>query len=147
MAIGRSAAHSIFCNSAICVRPGQIGTSSARGASATAAISVSMSSGSAITTGPGRPCIADVKRALDNLRDLRGGLDLRRELRGRGEQSPIVHLLESAPPHHRPLDLAYEQDHRRRIVLGDMQPMRGVGRAGATGDETDSRASGQPPFG
>ena len=58
MAIGRSAAHSIFCNSAICVRPGQIGAGSTRGASATAAISVSMSSGSAITTGPGRPCIA-----------------------------------------------------------------------------------------
>ena len=35
-----------------------MGTGSARGASGTAAISVSMSSGSAITTGPGRPCIA-----------------------------------------------------------------------------------------
>ena len=35
-----------------------MGTGSARGASRTAAISVSMSSGSAITTGPGRPCMA-----------------------------------------------------------------------------------------
>ena len=35
-----------------------------------------------------RPALhRDVKRALDNLRDLRGGLDLRRELCGRGEQS------------------------------------------------------------
>ena len=51
-------AHSIVCNSAICVCPGQIGAASARGASLTAAISVSMSSGSAITTGPGLPCIA-----------------------------------------------------------------------------------------
>ena len=95
-----------------------------------------------------RPALhRNVKRALDNLRDLRRGLDLRRELCRRGEKRPIVHLLEGAPPHHRPLDLADEQDHRRRIVLGDMQPMRGVGRAGAAGDEADSWPPGQAPFG
>ena len=58
MAIGRSAVHSIFCNSAICVWPGQIAAASARGASATDAVSTNTSSGNAITTGPGRPCIA-----------------------------------------------------------------------------------------
>ena len=106
-----------------------------------------MSSGSAITTGPGPALHGDVKRPLDNFRDLRRGLDLRRELCGRGEQSAIVHLLEGAPPDHRPLDLAYEQDHRRRIVLGDMNALRRVRRARAAGDEADSRPSGEPPLG
>ena len=61
MAIGRSAAHSIFCSSAICVSPGQIGAATAFGASAASAVSSSMSSGKAITTGPGRPCMATWK--------------------------------------------------------------------------------------
>ena len=93
------------------------------------------------------PLHRDVKRAMHDLRDLRRQLDLRRELRGRGEQRAIVHLLEGAAPHHRPLDLAYEQDHRRRIVLGDMEPVRRVGRAGAARDEADSWPSGEPPLG
>ena len=38
--------------------PGQISTGSNGGASGTATRSVSMSSGSAITTGPGRPLVA-----------------------------------------------------------------------------------------
>ena len=88
-----------------------------------------------------------VERALDDLGNLRGSLDLRRQFGGRGEESAIIHLLERAPPHHRPLDLADEQDHRRRIVLGDMHAMRGVGRAGAAGDEADPRPSGEPPLG
>ena len=95
---------------------------------------------------PRPPLHRDVKRALDNLRDLRRPLDLRCELCGRSEERPIVHLLESAPSHHRPLDLADEQDHRRRIVLGDMQPMRGVGRAGTAGDEADSRPPSKAPL-
>ena len=40
------------------VRPGQVSTGSKAGASGTTARSVSMSSGSAITTGPGRPWVA-----------------------------------------------------------------------------------------
>ncbi len=38
--------------------PGAAGTASTRGGSATAAVAVSMSSGNASTTGPGRPDIA-----------------------------------------------------------------------------------------
>ena len=56
----------------------------------------------------------------------------------------IVHLLEGAAPEHAALDLADEQDHRRRIVLGDMHAMRGIGRAGAAGDEADSGPAGEP---
>ena len=97
--------------------------------------------------GAGPALHRNVERALDNFRNLRRGLDLRRELRGRGEQRAIVHLLEGASPHHRTLDLADEQDHRGRVVLGDVKPMRGVGRAGPAGDEADSRPSGEPPLG
>ncbi len=33
------------------------------------------------------------------------------------------------------------------FVLGDVKPVRGVGRAGPAGDEADSRPSGEPPLG
>ena len=56
--IGRSAAHSRFCSRAMSARPGHVSTASTRGASAASATPVSMSSGSATTTGPGRPCMA-----------------------------------------------------------------------------------------
>ena len=39
-------------------------------------------------------------------------------------------------------DVADEQDHRRRILEGDMDPAAGVGRARAAGDEGDARAAG-----
>ena len=55
---GCFAAHSIFCSFAMSAWPGQISTGSNGGASGTATRSVSMSSGSAITTGPGRPLVA-----------------------------------------------------------------------------------------
>ena len=45
----------------------------------------------------------------------------------------------------RALDLADEQDHRRGIVLGDMDAVGGVGRAGPAGDKADARPAGQPP--
>ena len=62
----------------------------------------------------------------------------------RAEHGAIVHLLKGAAAAHRPLDLADEQDHRRAVVLGDMDAMRGVGGAGAARDEADSRPPGQP---
>ena len=89
----------------------------------------------------------DVERALDDFGNLRGGLDLRRQLRGRGEEGAIVHFLERASPHHRPIDLADEQDQRRGIMLRDVNPMRRVGRAGAPRHEADARPPGQAPLG
>jgi hypothetical protein len=56
--IGRSAAHSSFCSRLMSVAPGQVSTGSKAGASGTAIRSTSMSSGSAMTTGPGRPLVA-----------------------------------------------------------------------------------------
>ena len=143
MTIGRSAAHSIFCSSAICVRPGQIATGSARGASGTAARSVSMSSGKRDHDRAGAALHRDVVGALDDLGNLRGGLDLRRPFGGRAEEGAVIHLLERAAPEHRALDLADEQDHRRAVVLGDMDAVGRVGRAGAAGDEADPGPAGE----
>jgi hypothetical protein len=56
--IGRSAAQSSFCKRLMSVKPGQVSIGSKAGASATATRSISMSSGSAITTGPGLPLVA-----------------------------------------------------------------------------------------
>ena len=52
------AAASISANFAISAGPGAVSTSSKGGASATATRSISMSSGMATTTGPGRPLAA-----------------------------------------------------------------------------------------
>ena len=55
---GRLAAHNIFCNCAMSVRPGHVSIGCAGGASGMMARSTSMSSGSAMTTGPGLPLVA-----------------------------------------------------------------------------------------
>ena len=88
-----------------------------------------------------------MKRALNDLRDLRRLLDLGRPFGEGAEKGAIVHLLKGAPAEHRSLDLADEQDHRRGIMLGDMDAMRGVGRARPARHEADSRPPGQPPLG
>ena len=66
--------------------PARSAPASTRGASRTSARSVSTSSGRAITTGPGRPCIAHMIGALDDFRDARGILDLRRPFGRRAEK-------------------------------------------------------------
>ena len=58
IATGFFALHNSFCSRDMSVRPGQVSTGSKAGASGTTTRSVSMSSGSAITTGPGRPLVA-----------------------------------------------------------------------------------------
>ena len=85
--------------------------------------------------------------ALDDLRQAGGILDFGRPFGGRAEEGAIVHLLEGAAAAHGALDLADEQHQRRRIVLGDMDAMGGVGRARPAGDEADSGAAGQPAVG
>ncbi len=69
---GRVAAQISFCSRAISERPGQVSIGSAAGTSATATRSVSMSSGSAITTGPGRPLVA-VWNARETISGIRAG--------------------------------------------------------------------------
>ena len=58
IATGFFALQSSFCSRDISVRPGHVSTGSKAGAFGTTTRSVSMSSGNAITTGPGRPLVA-----------------------------------------------------------------------------------------
>jgi hypothetical protein len=85
-----------------------------------------------------------MERALHDFRNARGVLDLRRPFRRRAEKRAIVHFLKRAAPEHGALDLADEQDHRRRIMLGDMHAMRGVGRARSARHKAHAGATGQP---
>ncbi len=95
-----------------------------------------------------RPTLhCDVESPLHDLRDLPRACNLGRPFGGGAEQGAIVHLLKGAPSHHRALDLPDEQNERRRVVLGDMNPVRGVGRAGAPRHEADPGAAGQPAVG
>ena len=61
----------------------------------------------------------------------------------RAEEGAIVHLLKRAAPAHGALDLADEQDQRRGIVLGDVDAVRGVGRARPARDEGDAGPAGE----
>ncbi len=70
--IGFCDAQISFCSRLMSVRPGQISTASALGASDTPTRSTCMSSGSAMTTGPGRPFMA-VKNARDTNSGIRAG--------------------------------------------------------------------------
>ena len=95
-----------------------------------------------------RPSLhGDVERALDDLGYLGRVLDLGRPFGDRAEKGSVVHLLEGPAANHRPLDLADEQDHRRGIVLGDVDAVRGVGRARTARDEAHAGSAGQAAFG
>ena len=72
MKTGRSALATSSASSAISAAPGEVSIGRAAGASATATRSTSMSSGSAITTGPGRPLVATWK-ARDTTSGTRAG--------------------------------------------------------------------------
>ena len=147
IAIGRSALHSIFCSSAICASPGQIGVGATRGASATSA-RLDEHVLRQRDHDRARPSLhGDVERAVDDLGNLGRALDLRRPFGDRAEKGAVVHLLEGPAADHRPFDLSDEQDHRSGVVLGDVDAVRGVGRARAAGDETHPRPAGQAALG
>ena len=69
-------------------------------------------------------------------------LDPRRPFGDRAEEGGKVDLLEALAVAVAARDVADEQDHRGRILEGDMDAAAGVGRAGAAGDEGDARAAG-----
>ncbi len=70
--IGERAADSICANFSISAGPGEVSISANGGASDTAMRSVSMSSGMATTTGPGRP-LAAVWNARETISGTRAG--------------------------------------------------------------------------
>ena len=99
-------------------------------ASATSASAASMSSGSPSTTGPGRPDSATWIGAAHVLRDALGIADDGDPFHERAEQALGLDLLERLAVLGVGGGQAEEQDHRRRILLRDMQPAMALARPG-----------------
>ena len=84
-----------------------------------------------------------VEGAGDHLRDPLRILDLADPLRQLAVHAPVVDFLEGLPVRRGAGDLADEQDHRRRILEGDVHAGAGVGRARPAGHEADAGRAGQ----
>ncbi len=83
----------------------------------------------------------DAERPRDVLGDARRVVDLSSPLRHRSEDRGVVELLERGAPGVSPGNLADEEDHRRRVLVGRVHPHRRVRRAGAARHEADSRTA------
>ena len=102
-----------------------------------------MSSGSAITTGPGRPLVATWKAREMSSGRRAGSVDIRHPLRHGAEHRLVVELLEGLALLHVAGDLADEEDQRRRILHRDVDAGRGVRGARPARDEADAGAAGE----
>jgi hypothetical protein len=100
-----------------------------------------MSSGSASTTGPAGH--GDREGARQVFRDALGTVDLRHPFGHLPEHPPVVDLLEGLAVEEVAPDLADEEDHRGRILQGDMEAGAGIGGAGAAGHHADAGAARQ----
>jgi len=85
----------------------------------------------------------DVERTRDELRDPVGAVDLRHPLRHRLEHVAVIDLLERLPPHHVAADLADQEDERCRVLVGGVDPTRGMRRAGPARDHADPGPPGE----
>ncbi|MGC0388810.1 hypothetical protein ACVIU7_003897 [Bradyrhizobium liaoningense] len=97
--------------------------------------------------GTGAALHGDAEGARHQLRNAVGAIDLDRPFRHGAEHRLVVELLERLALAHAGVDLADEQDHRRRILHRDVDAVAGIGRAGAAGDEADAGAAGQLAIG
>ena len=83
----------------------------------------------------------DIKRFLDDARNILDVLDQEIVLGARTRDADEVRFLESVVADHRGRNLAREHDHRRRVHVSVGDAGDGVGRAGARGDQHDAGAS------
>jgi hypothetical protein len=83
-----------------------------------------------------------MKGAGEEFRDPRRIVDLGYPFDDVAEHPPVVDLLECLALAHLASDLADEQDHRRRILHGDMQASGGVGSTRSARDKTDAGLTG-----
>ena len=81
----------------------------------------------------------DLEGARDVFGDAVGAVDLRDPLGHLAVHAAVVDLLERLAVHEVEADLADEQDHRRRVLVGGVHADRGVGGARAARDEADAR--------
>ena len=84
----------------------------------------------------------DMEGARHDLRHPRGIIDLGRPLGHGAEHGAVIELLERLALAHLARHLADEHDHRRGILLRDVDAGRGVGGARSAGDEADAGAPG-----
>ena len=126
---------------------GAASAGSTRGSTGAEVIALSMSSGSASTTGPGPALHRGMEGARDVLRQPVRIVHLAHPLgeaqRSGSEHLPVVDLLERLAIALVAGDLADEQDHRRRVLERRVQADRGVARAGPARHEADARPAGQ----
>ncbi len=101
--------------------PGEVSTGSQAGASAATTRSTSMSSGSAITTGPGRPLVATWNAREISSGTRAGIVDLGHPFGDRAEDGTIVEFLKRLALAILARDLADEQDQRGGILLRDVE--------------------------
>jgi hypothetical protein len=113
---------------ATCATSGAAAIGSTRGASAQSARADSMSSGTAKTTGPGRPDIA-IRYACATYSGIRSARSIcAAHFATAAEHAPVVDLLECLAIDHVAPNLPDEQDHRRRILRRSVDADTGVRR-------------------
>ncbi len=79
--------------------------------------------------------------------DAFGLLDLRDPFGDAAEHGAVVDLLERLAAGRLAADLPDDQDHRGRVLEGGVDADRGMGGAGAAGDEADTGLAGQLAIG
>ena len=81
--------------------------------------------------------------ARDVLRQAFGIVYLRYPLCHLAVHSAVIDLLERFAIHHVPANLPDEQNHRGRVLVGDMNSGSGIGGSGAARDHTHPRLAGE----
>ena len=84
-----------------------------------------------------------MKGARHDFRHARRIVDLGRPFGHRAEHGAVIELLERLALLHVARHLADEHDDGRRILLGDVDARRGIGRARPAGDEDHARPAGR----
>jgi len=79
--------------------------------------------------------------------DARRIVDPRCPFADRPKEGRKIDLLEPLAPLHAARDIADEQNHRLRILMRDMHPDAGIGRARAAGNKGDAGPPGHAPVG
>ena len=96
---------------------------------------------------PHAPGGRHMEGAADELGDALGTVDLCHPLGHLAEHAAEVDLLEGLALDHLAADLADEEDHRGRVLEGDVHAGGGVGGARPTGDEADTGPARQLAIG
>ena len=81
--------------------------------------------------------------ARHDLRNARRIVDLGRPFRHRAEHGAVIELLKRLALAHLAADLADEHDHRRGVLLGDVDAGRGIGGARPARDEAHAGPAGR----